>query len=247
MSPWHDVVDWVGGYPFEVARPEQVLDFCRGRGFELRKLKTCGGGHGCNEFVFGKKPRTRPLAVGWHALKERGGDKVDLAIHHALQGRATLRCRKQNSPPPRPAPPPASAGHASACRSSRTCGRPSGTRPAASPRARKKGEGGRRKGDRRAHWALKCPALGGRGMPRTPLPAGTPRRTRRPRPNARGGRRAIRRPRSGAAAATRIGPAGPGRHRRTCPARRGSFATPRRRPAGRRPIRRPVCGGPKRR
>jgi 2-polyprenyl-6-hydroxyphenyl methylase/3-demethylubiquinone-9 3-methyltransferase len=52
MSPWHDIVDWVGGYPFEVARPEQVLDFCRNRGFELVKLKTCGGGHGCNEYVF---------------------------------------------------------------------------------------------------------------------------------------------------------------------------------------------------
>lgn len=52
MDPWRDVVDWVGGYPFEVARPEEIFDFCRSRGFELRKLKTCGGGHGCNEFVF---------------------------------------------------------------------------------------------------------------------------------------------------------------------------------------------------
>lgn len=52
MDAWRDVVDWVGGYPFEVARPEQVFDFCRARGFELRKLKTCAGGHGCNEFVF---------------------------------------------------------------------------------------------------------------------------------------------------------------------------------------------------
>lgn len=52
MDPWRDVVDWVGGYPFEVARPEQIFEFCRRRGFELRKLKTCGGGHGCNEFLF---------------------------------------------------------------------------------------------------------------------------------------------------------------------------------------------------
>lgn len=52
MDPWHDTVDWVGGYPFEVARPDEIFDFCRARGFELRKLKTCGGGHGCNEFVF---------------------------------------------------------------------------------------------------------------------------------------------------------------------------------------------------
>ena len=52
MSACRDVVDWVGGLPFEVARPEQVFDFYRDRGFVLRKLKTCGGGHGCNEFVF---------------------------------------------------------------------------------------------------------------------------------------------------------------------------------------------------
>ena len=52
MSRWHDTVDWVGGYPFEVARPEEVFEFCRERGFRLRKLKTCGGRMGCNEFIF---------------------------------------------------------------------------------------------------------------------------------------------------------------------------------------------------
>lgn len=52
MSPWRDVVDWVGGYPFEVAKPEEVFDFFRQRGFQLKYLKTCAGGIGCNEFVF---------------------------------------------------------------------------------------------------------------------------------------------------------------------------------------------------
>lgn len=52
MSPWHDFVDWIGGYPFEVASPEQVFDFCRDRGFRLMKLKTVRGSLGCNEFVF---------------------------------------------------------------------------------------------------------------------------------------------------------------------------------------------------
>lgn len=52
MSPLHDWRDWLGGYPFEVARPEQVFDFCRSRGFALEHLRTCGGGLGCNEFVF---------------------------------------------------------------------------------------------------------------------------------------------------------------------------------------------------
>jgi len=57
MSPWRDVVDWVGGFPFEVSRPEQVLDFLRERDFELLRMKTCGGGLGCNEFVFRRHPR----------------------------------------------------------------------------------------------------------------------------------------------------------------------------------------------
>lgn len=52
MSAWHDVVDWVGGYPFEVAKPEEVFEFYHTRGYELKKLKTCGGGLGCNEFAF---------------------------------------------------------------------------------------------------------------------------------------------------------------------------------------------------
>lgn len=55
MSPWHDTVDWVGGYPFEVAKPEEIFDFCLARGFVLKKLVSCGGGIGCNEFVFEKQ------------------------------------------------------------------------------------------------------------------------------------------------------------------------------------------------
>ena len=52
MSYWHDLVDWCGGYPFEVAAPEVVFDFFRDHGFLLECLQTCGGGLGCNQFVF---------------------------------------------------------------------------------------------------------------------------------------------------------------------------------------------------
>jgi 2-polyprenyl-3-methyl-5-hydroxy-6-metoxy-1,4-benzoquinol methylase len=52
MSRWHDLIDWVGGYPFEVARPEEIFRFFRDRGFVMRELMTCGGGLGCNQFVF---------------------------------------------------------------------------------------------------------------------------------------------------------------------------------------------------
>ena len=51
MHVWHDLVDWVGGWPFGVARPEEVFRSLRDRGFELEELVTCDG-HGCNEFVF---------------------------------------------------------------------------------------------------------------------------------------------------------------------------------------------------
>jgi 2-polyprenyl-6-hydroxyphenyl methylase/3-demethylubiquinone-9 3-methyltransferase len=56
MSAWRDVVDWVGGLPFEVARPEEVFDFLRPRGFRLVRLNTLGGGSGCNQFVFAADP-----------------------------------------------------------------------------------------------------------------------------------------------------------------------------------------------
>jgi 2-polyprenyl-6-hydroxyphenyl methylase/3-demethylubiquinone-9 3-methyltransferase len=55
MSVWHDLVDWVGGYPFQVAKPEEIFDFYREKGFHLVRLKTCAGGRGCNEFVFIKE------------------------------------------------------------------------------------------------------------------------------------------------------------------------------------------------
>lgn len=52
MSAWHDIVDWIGGYPFEVAKPEEIFSFYRDRGFRLDQLQTCAGGLGCNQFVF---------------------------------------------------------------------------------------------------------------------------------------------------------------------------------------------------
>ena len=55
MSKWHDIVDWVGGYPFEVARPEEVFDRCHGHGLELVGLATVGGSSACNEFVFRRR------------------------------------------------------------------------------------------------------------------------------------------------------------------------------------------------
>lgn len=55
MSAYYDLIDWVGGYPFEVAKPEEVFNYFKKRNFSLEYLKTCAGGVGCNEFVFVRK------------------------------------------------------------------------------------------------------------------------------------------------------------------------------------------------
>lgn len=53
MHGWYDLVDWVGGWPFEVAKPEEIFRYLRDRQFMLKEMTTCIG-HGCNEFVFQK-------------------------------------------------------------------------------------------------------------------------------------------------------------------------------------------------
>jgi len=52
MDLWRDILDWLGGYPFEVARPEAVLAFYRERGFTLERMTTVDSRQGCNEFLF---------------------------------------------------------------------------------------------------------------------------------------------------------------------------------------------------
>jgi 2-polyprenyl-3-methyl-5-hydroxy-6-metoxy-1,4-benzoquinol methylase len=52
MNRWYDVIDWVGGYPYEVATADEIFDFFKGKGFRLDRMKTGGVGLGCNEFVF---------------------------------------------------------------------------------------------------------------------------------------------------------------------------------------------------
>ena len=52
MNHWYDIIDWVGGYPYEVATPDQLFEFYKARGFMLTKMKCGYVGLGCNEFVF---------------------------------------------------------------------------------------------------------------------------------------------------------------------------------------------------
>jgi 2-polyprenyl-6-hydroxyphenyl methylase/3-demethylubiquinone-9 3-methyltransferase len=52
MSMIHDWLDWLGGYPFDVAKPGDVRDFLQERGYDLSRLVMREGTIGCNEFVF---------------------------------------------------------------------------------------------------------------------------------------------------------------------------------------------------
>jgi len=56
MSRWRDILDWVGGYPYEYATPDQIFEFYRRRDFTLSNMKCGGVGLGCNEFVFERQP-----------------------------------------------------------------------------------------------------------------------------------------------------------------------------------------------
>jgi 2-polyprenyl-3-methyl-5-hydroxy-6-metoxy-1,4-benzoquinol methylase len=52
MSMWHDAHDWLGGYPFEVAKPEAIILPIQREGFIVTNLVTQYGSVGCVEYVF---------------------------------------------------------------------------------------------------------------------------------------------------------------------------------------------------
>jgi 2-polyprenyl-6-hydroxyphenyl methylase/3-demethylubiquinone-9 3-methyltransferase len=52
MDFWYDVIDWIGGYPYEYATIGQIAEFMRTRGFRLVRVVPAQVPTGCNEFVF---------------------------------------------------------------------------------------------------------------------------------------------------------------------------------------------------
>jgi SAM-dependent methyltransferase len=54
MSRWRDIVDWIGGYPYEAAKVEEVFAFYRAKGCTMTRLKRDSYRLGPNEFVFVK-------------------------------------------------------------------------------------------------------------------------------------------------------------------------------------------------
>jgi 2-polyprenyl-3-methyl-5-hydroxy-6-metoxy-1,4-benzoquinol methylase len=55
MSLLHDWKDWLGGYPFEPANPQELIGFIENMGFDLERFSPTGHGFGNNQFLFCKK------------------------------------------------------------------------------------------------------------------------------------------------------------------------------------------------
>jgi 2-polyprenyl-6-hydroxyphenyl methylase/3-demethylubiquinone-9 3-methyltransferase len=55
MDYWRDLEDWVGGYPYECARPAQVEAFVGELGFELKASRTRNTIASVNEYLFLRK------------------------------------------------------------------------------------------------------------------------------------------------------------------------------------------------
>lgn len=61
MSFKHDILDWLGGYPYEFATPVKIITYLSGLGFTLKNIKTVNT-IGCNEYLFVKNKPVNKLS-----------------------------------------------------------------------------------------------------------------------------------------------------------------------------------------
>ena len=61
MDFWYDVIDWLGGYPYEYARISDVIGFVQPLGLQVEQVVKPRGWTGCNEFVFRRSKAPREL------------------------------------------------------------------------------------------------------------------------------------------------------------------------------------------
>ena len=54
MSFYYDVVDWVGGYPYEYGNIQEISNYVNNLGFRTIKTVKATVPTGCNEFIFKK-------------------------------------------------------------------------------------------------------------------------------------------------------------------------------------------------
>jgi 2-polyprenyl-6-hydroxyphenyl methylase/3-demethylubiquinone-9 3-methyltransferase len=55
MDFYYDVVDWVGGYPYEYASIDELRALVEPLGFECLRWRAAEVPTGCNEFVFQRR------------------------------------------------------------------------------------------------------------------------------------------------------------------------------------------------
>jgi len=49
-----DIIDWLGGYPYEYATIQEIVNYVEKLGFQTIKVIPTSGWTGCNQFVFKK-------------------------------------------------------------------------------------------------------------------------------------------------------------------------------------------------
>jgi 2-polyprenyl-3-methyl-5-hydroxy-6-metoxy-1,4-benzoquinol methylase len=75
MSLVHDWKDWLGGFPYEPAKPGRVISFYENLDYELRNFRPTRHGFGNNEFLFQKKTKEarQGVAPGRHSAALHSG------------------------------------------------------------------------------------------------------------------------------------------------------------------------------
>ena len=61
MNIWYDARDWAGGYPYEYATADEIIDYFAARGLILKLLKATRL-TGCNEFTFERRSNPLPTS-----------------------------------------------------------------------------------------------------------------------------------------------------------------------------------------
>ena len=54
MNFYYDIIDWLGGYPYEYTSIKEMEEFFSGKSFRLIKNWPAKVPTGCNEFIFRK-------------------------------------------------------------------------------------------------------------------------------------------------------------------------------------------------
>jgi hypothetical protein len=90
MNRWHDWIDWIGGFPYECATFEDLIDCFSKDGFKLEWLLSRANGTGCNETVFRRKANLGVaidnLVPKSRLLLRRSGHLINTPVRGAPDG-----------------------------------------------------------------------------------------------------------------------------------------------------------------